>query len=325
MPTYPGIASDAFRHPLDRQAEEALRGLPGFDLVARKFVELVYERPQFVYLMGNAIQVGPCQYSTLYHLFRECVQGLDLRPEPILFVVQNPAVNSYSLGEEHPCVVLHSGLIDLLEPEEIKAVLAHELGHIKCGHTTLTQMALWAMNTASMLGDFTFGIGNMVGSGLIYAFYEWQRMAELSCDRASLLVMDDWRFVMQTMMKVAGGSQRFAHELSFEEFERQAEQYQNLDVHGLNQVYKFLLYNGTSNGLLSHPFPVERLHYLKQWANSEEYHQIRAGNYRKASSPGAAKTPPAKPNEVVRLRQELAELQQELDHLRQGNTSQSSS
>jgi len=34
MPTYPGISSEAFRHPLDRQAEEALRSVPGFDMIA---------------------------------------------------------------------------------------------------------------------------------------------------------------------------------------------------------------------------------------------------------------------------------------------------
>jgi hypothetical protein len=59
MPTYTGISSEAFQHPLDRQAEEALRSVPGFDLIASKFVEFIYERPQFVYLMGNSIQVGP--------------------------------------------------------------------------------------------------------------------------------------------------------------------------------------------------------------------------------------------------------------------------
>jgi hypothetical protein len=34
MATYPGITSEAFQHPLDREAEGALRSVPGFDLVA---------------------------------------------------------------------------------------------------------------------------------------------------------------------------------------------------------------------------------------------------------------------------------------------------
>lgn len=320
MPVYPGISRDAFRHPLDQQAEATLRSVPGFDVVARKFVEFIYERPQYVSLMGNTIQVGPQQYSTLYQMFRDCVQALDVRPEPTLFVAQNPAVNAYSLGEEHPCVVVNTGLLDLLSDEEIRTVLAHELGHVKCGHTTLTQMAIWAMGTATIVGELTFGIGNIISSGLVYAFYEWRRMAELSCDRAALLVTDDRPLVGQTMMRVAGGSSRFAHEINLEAFERQAETYQSLDEDGLSQVYKFLLYNGTGQGpMMTHPFPVDRLHYLKTWAASEEYANIRAGNYRRATAEGAVNVDTDTPGENVdQLRQELADLQAELDRLRRG-------
>jgi Zn-dependent protease with chaperone function len=319
MPDYPGISRDAFRHPLDKQAEEALRAVPGFDLVARKFVEFMYERPQLVSLMGNTLQVGPQQYATLYQMFRACVQALDVQPEPTLFVAQNPQVNSYAIGEDHPCIVINTGLLDLLSDDEIRTVMAHELGHVKCGHTTLTQMAIWAMNTATVIGELTFGIGNVVSTGLIYAFYEWRRMAELSCDRAALLATDDWHLVGQTMMRVAGGSHRFAHELNFDAFEKQAATYQNLDEDGLSQVYKFLLYNGGGQGaMLSHPFPVDRLSYLKSWANSEEYYRIKAGNYARSQTDGPVNVDPtSRTTEVDRLRQELANLQHELDRLRQ--------
>lgn len=318
MPDYPGISRDAFRHPLDQQAEAALRAVPGFDLVARKFVEFMYERPQFVSLMGNNIQVGPQQYATLYQMFRDCVQALDVRPEPTLFVTQNPQVNAYSIGEERPCVVVNTGLLDLMTDTEIRTVMAHELGHIKCGHTTLTQMAIWAMNTASVIGELTFGIGNMVSTGLIYAFYEWRRMAELSCDRAALLVTDDWQLVGQTMMRIAGGSSRFANELNFAAFERQAESYQQLDEDGLSQIYKFLLYNGTGQGpMLSHPFPVDRLSYLKTWALSDDYRRIRAGDYMRSHADSTVDVGAnGSTSEVDRLRRELANLQDELDQLR---------
>lgn len=317
MPTYTGISSEAFRHPLDRQAEQALRSVPGFDLVARKFVEFVYERPQLVYLTGNNIQAGPRQYSTIYRMFRECVRDLDIYPEPTLFVAQNPQANSYALGQEHPYVVINSGILDLLNEAEIRSVLAHELGHIKCGHTILIQMAMWAMNAASILGELTLGLGNIVSSGLVFAFYEWRRKAELSSDRASLLVMDDVNLVMHSMMKVAGGSVKYAHECSLDEFLRQSERYKELDQDGLNQVYKFLLYNGSQGILQSHPFPVERLHYLQEWANSAEYHQIRSGNYRRATAEGAVNVTPKTPDsEVEALQRQLEELQQEINRIK---------
>lgn len=315
MPTYTGISSEAFRHPLDRQAEQTLRSLPGFDLVAGQFVKFIYERPQMVYLMGNSIQVGPRQYSSIYQIFRECVRDLDISPEPTLFVSQAPLVNAYALGQELPYVVLNTGLLDLLTEAEIRTVLAHELGHLKCGHTLLIQMAMWAITTASYIGEMTFGLGNVVSSGLIYAFYEWQRKAELSADRASLLVTDDPNPVMQTMMKLAGGSTRYAHECNLEEFMRQSERYQELDQDSLNQVYKFFLYNNLSQGVfLSHPFTVERLAYLQEWANSPEYRQIRQGNYQRSPvDQGAVDIDAQSANQVETLRRQIEELQQQID------------
>jgi Zn-dependent protease with chaperone function len=314
MPNYPGISSEAFRHPLDRQAEEALRSVPGFDMIASQFVEFVYERPQFVYLMGNSIQVGPRQYASIYHIFRECVQALDILPEPALFVSQNPEVNSYALGKNHPYIVINTGLLDLLNEQELRAVIAHELGHIKCGHPILTQMAMWAMSVASIIGEVTFGIGNIVSSGLIFAFYEWRRKAELSADRAALLGTDDINCVMTTMMKISGVSSKYAHECSLQEFINQSNNYQELDQDNLNQVYKFLLYNGGQGAMLSHPFPVERLRYLRDWANSEEYRQIRLGNYKKAVSEGAVDVKSQEQtSEAEVLRREIEELQREIN------------
>jgi Zn-dependent protease with chaperone function len=285
MSKYPGISSEAFRHPLDRQAEQTLRSVPGFDFVARKFIEIFAERPQQIYNLGNYIQVEPRQYSTIYHLYRECLADLDVSPEPTLFVDQNPVVNAYSLGKDNPFIVIHSGALDLLSEAEIKTVLAHELGHIKCGHSILIQMAIWTMNAIAELSQRTFGLGGLISSGLIFAFFEWRRKAELSSDRAALLVMDDLDTVIQTMMKISGGSRAFGHEVSMAEFIRQSEDYQELDRDSLNQIYKFLLYNGLGSGeMLSHPFPVERVHYLRQWAVSEQYQEIRRGNYPREKS-----------------------------------------
>lgn len=324
MPTYPEISSEAFKHPLDWEAEVALRNLPGFDALARKFVEFVYERPQAVYQMGNYILVGPRQYASLYQIFRQCVRDLDIYPEPSLFVSQHPMLNSYSLGQEHATITLNSGILDAMSTEEIRCVLAHELGHVKCGHTILIQMALWAISTATFLGEMTFGLGNVVGSGLIYSFYEWRRKAELSADRAALLVTDDLETVMKTMMKIAGGSKNFAHEASLEEFVRQSQQYQDLDREELNQVYKFLLYNNPQGVAFSHPFTTERISYLQEWANSEEYEQIKQGNYVRCNAQGAVDVTPeateksdrVKREEVRSLKRKIEELKAEIERVK---------
>jgi Zn-dependent protease with chaperone function len=317
MPTYLGISSEAFRHPQDRQAEQALRSVPGFDLVAKGFSEYFYERPQQIFLMGNDVKVGPRQYATLYGIYRECVRDLDIYPTPTLYISQNPLANAYSLGYEQPYIVINAGLLDILTEPEIRTVVAHELGHVKCEHSILSQMAIWAMGAASIIGDLTLGLGQLITTGLVLAFYEWRRKAELSADRAALLVIDDLNPIMTTMMKLAGGSRKYAHECSLEEFIRQADEYQALDQEGLNQFYKFLIYNGGTGSFLTHPFAVERLHYLRLWADSAQYQQIRQGNYPRVGVQGSVEVDQqADHNEVDALRRQIEELQAEIKRVK---------
>jgi Zn-dependent protease with chaperone function len=314
MATYPGITSEDFQHPLDHEAEAALRSVPGFDLLAGKFVEFVYERPQLISLKASSIQAGPRQYSTIYGIFRECVRDLDISPEPSLFIAQNSQVNAYSMGKEFPYVVLNTGLLDLMDEAEIRTVIAHELGHLKCGHTVLIQMAMWAMNIMSVVGQWTFGVGGIISNGLILAFYEWRRRAELSCDRAALLVMDDVNVVFRTMMKLAGGSNKYSHECSLTEFIQQSQEYQNLDNDSLDRVYKFLLYTGANGNMMSHPFAVDRVKYLQEWADSAEYERIRRGEYRRVEVDVPAQS--SEESETDRLRRQIEELQKEINRWR---------
>lgn len=312
MPTYPDISSQAFKHPLDQQAEQTLRSVPGFDLLAKSFSEYLYERPQQILLMGNDLKVGPRQYATLYGIYRQCLRDLDMSPEPNLYVSQNPLANAYSLGSEHPYIVFNTALLDLLDEEEIRVILAHELGHLKCDHSILIQMSFWVMGAANFLGDITLGLGKAITTGLVYAFYEWRRKAELSADRAALLVTDDLNLVLRTLMKCAGGSQKYLHECNLEEFIRQGEAYRQLDQDNLNQIYKFLIYNGGNGSFLTHPFSVERVHYLQEWFNSESYRQIRRGNYAKTGVKSSINVD-ANDSESERLQRQIAELQAEIE------------
>ncbi|AFY71738.1 peptidase M48 Ste24p [Thalassoporum mexicanum PCC 7367] len=326
MPTYTGISSEAFRHPLDLQAEQSLRSVPGFDLLARKFIEFLAERPGIIYNSGSFIQAGPRQYATIYRIFRECAHDLDVYPEPTLFVAQNPIVNSYALGKDKPYIMLYTGVLELLNEDEIRAVLAHELGHIKCGHSVLIQMAIWVMNIAHTISEFTFGLGDLATLGLLVAFFEWRRKAELSCDRAALLVTDDLELVMTSLMKLSGGSKAFGHELSLPEFKHQSDEFQDLDKETLNQIYKFLIYNGVGNTstFLSHPLPVERIRYVGQWADSFEYAEIKAGNYKREGATGSVEVEIEQPDaqtsskasEAGELRRQIEDLQNEIDRLR---------
>ena len=68
-------------------------------------------------------------------------------------VLQNPSPNAYTLAiaGRKPFIVVHSALLELLEPGEVQAVLAHELGHLKCDHGVwLTAANVIASGTVSV-------------------------------------------------------------------------------------------------------------------------------------------------------------------------------
>ena len=313
MTAYPGISSDAFRHPADREAEDTLRSFPGFQPIAQKFVEFFYERPQHLYLSGRGIQVGPQQYHKLYQRFQGCCHDLDIQPEPLLFLSRNAIADSYALGQEKPCIVLNASVVDVLDDAELSVLLAHELGHVKCNHSVLTQMAIWATGAVSFLGDLSLGLGNLISTSLMYNFYEWRRQAELSADRAALLVVDDFSTVARTIAKLAGGCQRFERDFNLDVLLQQAETQHAFKQDSMNDAYKFFLYNNTREAMLGHPFPIDRLYHLNVWQLSDDYRQIRDGNYLRDRS-RAAKTSSPSPED---LRRQVQSLKQQIEQLKQ--------
>ena len=105
------------------------------------------------------------------------LETLDYWPErPELFVSQTPFVNAMAVGFERPFIVLNSGALDLLDRDERRVLIGHELGHIMSGHATYTTIALILLKA---------GFSAIPGLGLIalpiqLALLEWSRKAELS-------------------------------------------------------------------------------------------------------------------------------------------------
>ncbi len=261
-----GLKADQFRHPLDLQATNALKKLPGFDLIIRGLLGTVGE--QFFYLqnIASSILIGENQLPHLHNLLLDACKTLDLEP-PQLYIKQNPIPNAYTFAMrgKQPFMVLHTSLIEMLTEEEIQAVMAHELGHLKCEHGVYLTLANLIALGANLLPIW----GTMITQSLQEKILEWLRCAELSCDRAALLASQNPKIVMSVLMKLTGGSPKIAPQLNLEAFIEQARAYDQISQTQLGEMLK-----ASHSQQLTHPLPVLRAREIDRWASSPEYEKL---------------------------------------------------
>ncbi|MDH6110492.1 Zn-dependent protease with chaperone function [Kitasatospora sp. MAP12-15] len=270
---FPDISSRAWEHPADRSALVALRKLSGFDDILKKLAGLVSERSVRLMFLATAVKTSERQFPELFDMVRDAAYILDLDKVPDLYMTQDPQVNAMCIGMDNPVIVVTSGLVELLDEEELRAVIGHEVGHAMSGHAVYRTMLLILTNLATRVGWIP--LGNLAIMALVTALKEWFRKAELSCDRAGLLAGQDPQASMRGLMKLAGGHN--LAEMNVDAFLEQAEEYDKAgDLRdGVLKLLQVLPQ--------THPFAVVRVAKLKKWSESEEYRSIMAGAYPRRS------------------------------------------
>lgn len=278
--TFPGITAEAFVSDNDRRALAALEKVPLLPDVVRKFYDLGIDRWMYVYNMGRAVRCGPRQYRTLYDIMREGCQVLDMA-EPELYISSNPFPNAFAGGVERPYITLRSSMVENLNDEELFHLIGHELGHIKAGHILYFSVAQVLAPLLEMLGRRTFGLGDAVSYGIVLALYEWSRQAEISADRAGLLVAQNLGVSLDANLKLCAGPNRLQHEMNRDAFLDQARTYQDMPAHDAwGKVLWFLLMNWNS----THPMFVHRVQELDKWVATGAFDRIMAGEYPQAKA-----------------------------------------
>ena len=268
--TLTGISSRAWEHPADRGALVALRKLKGFDTVLKAISSLFNERANRLVFLGSMIRADDRQFAGLNRLLAEVGRTLDVGELPELYVQNSPFTNAKCVGMDKPIIVINSAMLDVLDEEEMRFVVAHELGHAMSGHAVYRTLL-------DRLGKLT-GVFNSVPIGglgarmITAALYEWQRKSELSADRAGLLATQDPATAFRVHMKLACGSGDLS-DLDQTSFFAQGQEYlESTDLR--DSVLKLLLVEEQT-----HPFAVVRAAELRRWVDSGEYTQILGGTY----------------------------------------------
>ena len=276
--TLTGISSRAWEHPADRGALTALRELRGFDDVVKAFFGMWNERGFRLAYLAGAIRVDHRQYPRVYQRFTEAAATLDVAELPELYVSQNPAINGAAIGLDKPFIAITTGAVERLDDDELRALLGHEIGHIRSGHSVYKTIMMILTGWATSLSWLP--VGALALRAIITAMFEWWRKAELSADRAGLLAGQDPGASLRLLMKLAGGGD--LSQIDTAAFLEQAAEYESGgDLR--DSIHKFGM-----TAFSTHPVPVARAAELRRWVDSGAYAQIVGGDYPRRDSDGDA-------------------------------------
>lgn len=256
-----GLDSITYEHPFDREALKKLNKTPGIVPVSKFIVENAVEKVYSIQYTGSHVRVTSKSYPQIYNYLLEACKILDIETIPEMYIKWDCSIDAQTVGADHPIVILNSGLIDNCTDDEILFLIGHELGHIKSNHMLYHMMC----DVVTYILDIVPGV-NMLAKPLILAAYYWDRMSDLTADRAGLLCCQNRDAMISSLMKMAGVPIKEYNNMDVESFLEQAKEFDKMsdDFTGAAiSTYSI----ATSN----EPWTVRRAAELLKWIESGDY------------------------------------------------------
>lgn len=109
--------------------------------------------------IANGVEITEAQLPEIYTIYAELAERMEVNPVPRLYMGNgNGTLNAFAskCQIKRHYIVIWSDLLDIAyehgDFDGVKFVLAHELGHVKCGHVDLWRQAIMAVPRALFLG-----------------------------------------------------------------------------------------------------------------------------------------------------------------------------
>ncbi|MBS1164695.1 MAG: htpX [Proteobacteria bacterium] len=117
---------------------------------------------KMVLAMHRARRVDRASAPEYYGIVERLAANAGL-PMPAVYVIDNPQPNAFATGRdpEHAAVAATTGLLQMLDREEIAGVMAHELSHVQNRDTLIMTVTATIAGAISMLANFGLFFGSM--------------------------------------------------------------------------------------------------------------------------------------------------------------------
>jgi heat shock protein HtpX len=178
---------------------------------------------RIVLSMHNAREVDGRNAPLLVGIVQQLAGRAGL-PMPRVYLIDSPHPNAFATGRnpEHAAVAATTGLLGLLDRDEVTAVLAHELGHIRNRDTLIMTMTATIAGAISMIANFGFFFRDgeranplaMIAAMLVAPFAAMivqlaiSRTREYGADRAAAEICRNPRALATALAKLQAGATR---------------------------------------------------------------------------------------------------------------------
>jgi heat shock protein HtpX len=249
-------------------------GGPGGALVAFVVAALLnlltfWNADRIVLSMHGAHEVGEGDCPALTGIVHRLAARAGL-PPPRVYIIDSPHPNAFATGRDpaHAAVAATTGLLAILDREEVAAVLAHELGHVRNRDTLVMTMTATIAGAISMLANFGFffrggGSGRGNPLAMIAAIFlaplaamivqlAISRTREYGADRAGAEISGNPRALASALRKLDAAASRIPSPVA---------------MHVPAAASLYIVPGGGRDGLFStHPDTANRIALLEQMA-----------------------------------------------------------
>ena len=132
---------------------------PGI-LITVAIISLAYALIQYfladkLALLGTgARQIEKSENPRYYKIIEQLASENNL-PMPKVYIMDEPAPNAFATGRDpaHSCVAATSGLLEIMDDKELKAVMAHEMSHVKNYDIRISMIVFGLAAIVGMISD----------------------------------------------------------------------------------------------------------------------------------------------------------------------------
>ena len=212
----PASTGHEYTYTFDRQSRVAFENTRPVALAVEASVRLFKQIGKHQ-LLGHAVKVSERQFPRIYGITKQASDTLQITM-PQVFIVNSPTFNAGTLGtNDDSFVMVHSALIDQYTDEELLTVIGHECGHIHNSHVAYLTALHYLSYMAGMFVPWIL-------QPALVALRTWSRRAEITCDRAGMLVAKNQAAAERAITKLAVGSRKLYEEFNLDAFLEQHEE-----------------------------------------------------------------------------------------------------